>query len=156
MGDMGTLGQIQPRQSLQLEVPPPAACMRIFATGASIQVATWKIMGWIYMGKGPALDTLEGRGQDQGCDGAGAALGVPPCAGVASAPLPVKFHCRSHEPEQSKKGVSRRRGCPGLARAVADSRHPSRSLSSRKIWGGFNAESSLLAAFHMLSHAALC
>lgn len=93
---------------------PLPARMTIFATGASIWIATWKFMGWICVGKGPALDMLEGAGQDQGCDGAGAALGVSPCAGVASTPLPVTFHGRSREPEQSTQGGSRRSGCPGL------------------------------------------
>ncbi|XP_052671919.1 uncharacterized protein LOC128154825 isoform X1 [Harpia harpyja] len=44
----------------------------------------------------------------------GAAPGVPPRAGDASAPLPVKIYGRSRESEQREGGRSRRRDHPGL------------------------------------------
>lgn len=101
-----------------------------------------------------------GTGQDQACDGAGAAPGVPPRPGDASAPLPVKIYGRSRESEQREGGRSRRRDHPGLDPAACHRPGSTMTPSIPPVaspvgtfGGGFHAESSLPAALHPLAQA---
>lgn len=102
-------------------------------------------------------------GQDQACDGAGTALGVPTCAGDALAPLLLKSHGGSRESRQRGGGCGGlgrdQRDCPRLGLGGHSTTTPSippPAFPLARFQGEFHTESGFPAALHPRGQVSSC